>query len=261
MREENYFEKKLETSKETLTYTINELEHLDHQLINLQKNFDYNKGLLEQRVIQLQEAQTQLEKKIPELEKKLKQGYTCVDPLTGKGYKSFEDRHKAHLSELAQEAKDRYEERLKAYELKKRKGEIPKPVVEPPTGEVVITQTERAIQLLKDQKEKLEKQREELLQKQKNEKELIKAAKELEKAEKAEIIPEIPEIMDASEIPNALGPIDETLPYKEAELILAAHSDWIQEYADEEGGKAIWQGKITKGFKAWCQEKGYKLIE
>lgn len=41
--------------------------------------------------------------------------------------------------------------------------------------------------------------------------------------------------------------------------LIENHKDWISEYSIEEGGKAIWQGRITKGFQTWCEAKGYEL--
>jgi hypothetical protein len=46
---------------------------------------------------------------------------------------------------------------------------------------------------------------------------------------------------------------------EELEWIAQNCQDWIDKYAEEEGARAIWQGRITNGFRAWCEEKGYSL--
>jgi hypothetical protein len=52
------------------------------------------------------------------------------------------------------------------------------------------------------------------------------------------------------------GWVNET---EELEWLIENCKDLIDKYAEEEGARAIWQGRITNGFRAWCEEKGYKL--
>ena len=44
---------------------------------------------------------------------------------------------------------------------------------------------------------------------------------------------------------------------KELQWLTAKRPDWIKQFELEEGGKAVWQGRITNGFKQWCEAKGY----
>ncbi len=46
---------------------------------------------------------------------------------------------------------------------------------------------------------------------------------------------------------------------KELQWLTAKRPDWIEQYNLEEGGNAVWQGRITNGFKVWCESKGYKI--
>ena len=46
---------------------------------------------------------------------------------------------------------------------------------------------------------------------------------------------------------------------KELQWLTAKRPDWIAQFELEEGGKAVWQGRITNGFKQWCEAKGYKI--
>jgi hypothetical protein len=49
---------------------------------------------------------------------------------------------------------------------------------------------------------------------------------------------------------------------EELEWLVNNCQDLINKYAEEEGARAIWQGRITNGFRAWCEEKGYyNLLE
>jgi len=46
---------------------------------------------------------------------------------------------------------------------------------------------------------------------------------------------------------------------KELQWLTAKRPDWINQFELEEGGKAVWQGRITNGFKQWCEDKGYVI--
>ena len=242
MSEENYFEKKLEITKDTLAYAKSQLESIDNQIKVFIQRHEYDLDIYNQRISHLQQIEKNMKERLISLQKKIDAGYVVIDMKTGKGYKSRDEMHKVHLAFLAKESKDNYEKSKAAYELKKKKGQIPKPVVEPPTGEIIESQPERELRLLKEKSVRNQSIMEEL-------KERMKAEK------KAKIIKADP----PPEILNALGPIDETIEYDEAKDLFDNHQDWIKEYAMEEGGKAIWQGKITKGFLTWSAFKGYKL--
>ena len=93
MREENYFEKKLEVCKETLAGAKTKLEDLDIQIIKLTERFEHDKNLYNDQVEHMQYIVADMEKRIPELEKKIAQGYTTIDMRSGKAFKSFKERH------------------------------------------------------------------------------------------------------------------------------------------------------------------------
>ena len=67
MREENYFEKKLEVSKDTLAYTISELESVDIQIKRLTQQYKYNLDLYNKKTIRLQEIKANMESRIESL--------------------------------------------------------------------------------------------------------------------------------------------------------------------------------------------------
>ena len=93
MREENYFIKKLENSIETLQMAKSKLEHLDIQINLLKVRFEHDKKIYNDQTLHMQKIVSNMEKRIPELEKKLAQGYTTIDMRTGKAFKSFTERH------------------------------------------------------------------------------------------------------------------------------------------------------------------------
>jgi chromosome segregation ATPase len=142
-------------------------------------------------------------------------------------------------------------------------------------------------ELLAQQIKKLDKKEEEPLE-EKSEEEI---EKEELKAKKAELERELNEMTEklekSSDKKKKKAPIGEPIPITEEELddviedrklasnelkefadklngetvqiewLKEHHQDWIKQYSDEEGGQAIWRGVITKGFKAWCDEKDY----
>ena len=198
MSEENYFETKLRISKDTLSYTLSELEGMDIKIEVLLKRHEYDLELYNQKVKRLQEIKKDMEARIESLQKKIDLGYVAIDMNTGKGYKSKEAMHIASLKQKESESKERYKEMKKKYEAKKRKGEIPRPVVEniTPSPEEIESQKERELRLLKERSEELEEQRK-----------LLEAAKK--EIEKPVVIIEEPEPIVEIPIPNAEGPIDE----------------------------------------------------
>lgn len=110
MREENYYEKKIEVCKETRDFAKRKIEHLDIQMIKLQERFDHDKRVYDDQTKHMQNIIKDMEKRIPELEKKLSQGFTTIDLKTGKEYKSFKDRHMGQLQEKIDWAKSNREQ-------------------------------------------------------------------------------------------------------------------------------------------------------
>lgn len=125
MREENYFEKKLETSKETLSNAKRRLENLDVQINLLELRFEHDKKIYNDRVEHEQKIVSNVEKRIPEIEKKLAQGYTTIDMRTGKAYKSFKDKHVGLLKDKIKATEEQQKIVAEKYEqrqtLKKKK--------------------------------------------------------------------------------------------------------------------------------------------
>lgn len=107
MREENYFKIKLETSKETLSSAKRRLEALDIQMNLLKLRFDHDKKIYNDRVNREQKIVSNLEKRIPDLEKKIAAGYKAIDMRTGKAYKSFKDRHVSQLKDKIKSTEER----------------------------------------------------------------------------------------------------------------------------------------------------------
>lgn len=198
VKEVNYFEQKLLISKDTLSYTKSQLESIATQIKVFIQRHEYDIKIFNQKVSHLQQIEKNMKERIISLQKKINAGFVAIDMKTGKAYKSRDEMHKAHLAREAQESKDNYKKMAAAYATKKKKGEIPKPVVEPPTGETIESQKERELRLMKEKSEALILQQKEL-------KEKIKAEKKIDKEE----APSNLEANPPPEIPNALGPIDE----------------------------------------------------
>jgi hypothetical protein len=265
MKDENYFEKKLEIAKDNLVYTESQLEHFDIQIKRLTEVYEYNLNNYNIKVKRLQEIKATLEKQIPSLEKKIEEGYQYLDQRSGKSYKSYMAWHKADLKQKAEESEKNYLKFKRAYELKKRKKELPRPVVEAPEGEVIESQKERELRLLREKLDKLNAQREELEATKKKESESIAEPPEPEtipepvifESDMTVIIEEKKEIADEMRKVAA----DMNGETKELEWLLTTHQDWIERYNVEEGGNAVWQGRITNGFKVWLETKGLKLGE
>ena len=215
MSEKNYFEQKLQISKDNLAYTISQLKSADIQIKTLIKRHEYDLEIYNQKVSHLQQIEKNMKERLISLQKKIDDGFTHIDMNTGKAYKSKDAMHKAHLAQKAQESKDNYEKMKKAYNAKKKKGEIPKPVVEPPTGETIEPQLERELRLMKEKSEALVKQQQELKDRMKAEKKVAKkevpTLEDLEDEieDVVEVLEELKKEEDAEVILNALGPIDE----------------------------------------------------
>lgn len=277
MRNENYFEKKLEISKETLAMAESKVEHLDIQLKLLGERFEHDKKVYEDQIVHMQDTITEMKKRIPQLEKKIEQGYTHVDLRTGKAFKSFEAIHAEHLKEKIQEALENQktsEENYKRKQALKQKRNL-KP------AEQEIVEAEQIRESLQGADEIVEihvKEQEEL------KKRIEQYRVELEDLKKPKPIePEVAFDAVGNEIPIPvpLTPEMETIvgekhdianemrdvaglmngEAKELEVLLIRHQEWIEKYKFEEGGNAVWQGRITNGFKQWCEAKGYKIGE
>ena len=108
MREENYFEKKLEICKETLSAAERKVEHLDIQMANLQLRFDHDKKIYNEQTKDQQLIIKEMKERIPKLEKQIEKGFKTINIQTGEGYKSFEEKHIAQLEALKQDAINNY---------------------------------------------------------------------------------------------------------------------------------------------------------
>ena len=77
-------------------------------------------------------------------------------------------------------------------------------------------------------------------------KELIEKVKDIEIKQRVAIIAadEATELIEAAVIS-----VDD---------IIDNHADWINAYEDKTGKKAIWQGRITEGFKSYIELNGFK---
>ena len=199
-KEVNYFEKKLEISKDNLAYAKSQLGSIDTQIKFFIQRHEYDLEIFNQRISHLQQIEKNMKERIISLQKKIDAGFVAIDMKTGKAYKSRDEMHKDHLAIMAKESKDNYEKSKTAYVIKKKKGQIPKPVVEPPTGETIESQPERELRLLKEKSARNKAAMEEL-------KERLKAEK---KAKKEEISIHNLKKEDLKQALNVLGPIDET---------------------------------------------------
>jgi hypothetical protein len=128
MRDENYFEKKLEMSKDKLAMAKRKIEHFDIQMENLIIRFDHDKKVYNDQVKHMQDIIINMQKRIPKLEKKLAKGYTHYDVRTGKAYKSFNAIHIARLEakrlwtlDNQRKLEEKFKERQKLKEAKDRK--------------------------------------------------------------------------------------------------------------------------------------------
>lgn len=264
MREENYFEKKLESSKETLVMAERRIEHLDLQILKLKERFDHDMKVYNDQTTHMQNIVDEMKKRIPGLEKKLKEGYKAIDLRTGKAYKSFKARHEGQLQAKIDEADARekaFEEKVKHIEElreRKKKGKKLKEedmeIVEAeeireslqPEDEIQEAK-EGQIELLKQKREALEAKLEELQSK------VIK-----EPDTPLDVI-----IEEKHEVANEMRTVAEAMngEAKQLQKVIEECEDMIEEYAQVEGGHAVWQGHLTKGFVSWCKEKGYELPE
>ena len=291
LRNENYFEKKLEMSKDKLSMAQRKLEHFDIQMEALKVRFEHDKKVYNDQAKHMQEIVADMEKRIPKLEKKLRQGYTHVDLNTGKAYKSFDDIHIAQLEAKRLETIERQraiaEKQKKRQELRDTKDRSKLSKAE---KELVIAieiqddmQSEDEIKANQEKElERIQKKREfyeEELFKLGNPVENIieEALEDIEEAVETieEVIKPEPVLLpkkaliktpdteldkmkevsrQANEFKTELNGV-----IKEMEWLLTLHQDWMLEYTEEEGGKAIHAGRIVNGFRSWCENKGYKI--
>jgi len=68
-------------------------------------------------------------------------------------------------------------------------------------------------------------------------------------------------LKEKKEIANEIRNVADSLNGETNELKLVTEQcqEWIDEYAELEGSHAIWQGRLTNGFRLFCEERGYKL--
>ena len=259
MRNENYFEVKLASAKETLTMAERKLEHLDIQMQKLKERFDHDKKVYDDQAKHMQEIISEMKKRIPQLEKKLEQGYSHFDVKTGKAYKSFDEIHEGRLRDKIDETK-RLEEEFQAEHERRKKLMTKK---RPSEEDLEIIEAERIRESLqpKEEIDEAKQKQIELLQ----EKRAFYQARlaELEKKAPHDEAPIDKIIEEKNEIAEEFRRVADEMNGESRQLKTVVDScmDWIDEYADTEGGHAIWQGRITNGFRTWCESKGYKLPE
>ena len=331
MREENYFKIKLQNSIDTLAMARSKLDHLDVQINVLKVRFDHDKKVYDDQAIHMQNIVDTMEKRIPELEKKIEKGYTTIDMKTGKAFKSFEAKHIGLLQDLIKETERRQKAQAEAYKQKLALRKKKRDKLSDDELDIVIAEEVREFAQPEDElkanrekeKERLEAKAEfyraklaELKEPKKEEPEIefdtvgneiesssmeIDVVREAsliqdkieKKALRKEIINDIleeaeDELIEALD-PDPLGLDNETVgttevpigviiaekedmanefrkvadlmnaETKELQWLTAKRQDWIDQYEVEEGGKAVWQGRITNGFKQWCEDKGYVI--
>lgn len=316
MREENYFKIKLQNSIDTLAMAKRKLDHLDIQINLLKIRFDHDKKVYDDQAIHMQDIVSNMEKRIPELEKKIEKGYTTIDIRTGKAFKSFEAKHIGLLQDQIKETEQRQKAQAEAQKQKLalRKKKRSK-----------LSEAELDIVIAEEVRESLQPE-DELKANREKEKERLEAKAEFYRAKLAELkepkreepevefdavgneVPKVPEVTKVPEIkpiktiitvvndileeaedkiieildPDPLGLDNETVgttvvpievivaekegiadlmdaETKELQWLTAKRPDWIKQFELEEGGKAVWQGRITNGFKQWCEAKGYVI--
>ena len=278
MRNENYFKTKLQISKDNLTMAKSKLDHLDIQLRLLGERFEYDKKIYEDQIIHMQNTVTEMEKRIPNLEKKIEQGYSHVDLRTGKAYKSFNAIHEGQLKDKIAETIELQKASVEAHERKQalrttKKNLKPeeKQIVEAEQIRESLQGPDEIAEIYARQQEDLKKKVEQY----KLELEQSKAPKSVEPEVEFDTIgneisipipiePDMEVIIgEKKEIANEMRNVAVLMngEAKELELLLVRHQDWIEQYQQEEGGKAVWQGRITNGFKNWCEDKSYKIGE
>lgn len=292
MREENYFKIKLRMSIDTLSMAKRKLEHLDIQMNLLKVRFDHDKKVYDDLAIHMQNIVKDMEKRIPELEKKIEKGFTTIDMRTGKGYKSFTDRHMSLLQDKIKETESREKALAEANKQKlalrkKKRDKLSDEELDIVIAEEVRESLQPADELEANrerEKERLEEKaeyyREKLAElkapkKPAPEVEFDTVGNEIKEIIKADPAPKIKEIvneileeadekiidesdLDTEEITTGIADLTngET---EELQWLTAKRPDWIKQFELEEGGKAVWQGRITNGFKVWCEAKGYKI--
>lgn len=295
MREENYFKIKLQNSIDTLVMAKSKLEHLDIQINLLKVRFDHDKKVYDDQAIHMQNVVKNMEKRIPELEKKIEKGYTTIDMKTGKAFKSFEAKQEGLLQDLIKETERRQKAHAEAYKQKLALRKKKRDKLSEAELDVVIAEEVREFAQPEDElkanrekeKERLEAKAEFYRAKLAELKEPKKEEPEVEFDSVGNEVPEVtkvPEIkpvktikavvndvLEEAEVPievileekkdiaNEMKKVADAMngETKELQWLTAKRPDWIQQFELEEGGKAVWQGRITNGFKQWCEAKGY----
>lgn len=288
MRDENYFEKKLEMSKDKISMAKRKLEHLDIQMENLKVRFEHDKKVYNDQAKHMQEIVVDMGKRIPKLEKKLKQGYTHYDTTTGKAYKSFDDIHIARLeakrletleNQRAMAAKFKERQELKEKDRQKLSPEEKEEIIAielqeemQPLDEIKVNQEKKIEALQKKRKfyeaelEKLGNPIEEIIEDALED--IEEAVETIEEIIKPVLLPKEPliktpdtDLEKAKEVSRQVTEFKDELngTIKEMEWLLTQHQDWMLAYTKEEGGKAIHAGRIVNGFRSWCETKGYKI--
>lgn len=286
MREENYFKIKLENCKETLAMAQSKIEHLDIMMENLRIRFEYDQKVYNDQAIHMQEIIKDMKTRIPKLERQIKKGYKAVNIRTGKGYKSFEARHKAHLEAKRLEAEANYEAAQARIKKKHNLLEDKNKAITPEEKDILhAAQIQADMQPEEDIKTLEEKQLENLRKKQEYYEQQIK---ELQEKAKGPIQKEEPYIKSGLKSPwepnDAPTEADQKPQTKkefieeiekaaeaaqqkaeEASKAIQFYADnleripptWIVEFETRFPKKAIWQGRITNDFKDFILENGW----
>lgn len=271
MREENYFEIKLENCKETLNMAQRKLEHLDIQIKNLELRFEHDKKGYNDQAIHMQAIVEDMNKRIPKLEKQLKKGFRAYNVRTGKGYSSYEAMHIAHLESLRQESIENQKAIEARNALKRELLKTPETAKLSPEDkqlkEAAIVQKEA--QPKEDIKVAQEQQLEAIVKKREfYEAELAKLGK-ITKPEPFIIESQNNEIEKMKATRDQIQQVKEELNGK----ITKEEKDklWVEQstqgqalsklYKQTEGGNAVWNGVITKGFRTFCEINQLKIGE
>lgn len=229
MREENYFKIKLANSQETLLMAKSKLEHLDIQMNLLELRFEHDKKVYNDQVIHMQKIVVSMEKRIPELEKKIAQGYTTIDMRTGKAYKSFTDRHVGLLKDKIKKSEEQQKSMEKAYKEKQSLKKKKRTSLTPKQLDTVIADEVREEAQPKDElKTNRDKEMERLKLKE------VFYRVELEKLKKEKAEPKVKEVKFDSVGNEVLKDLLEELVPPEEEVIEEVELDPIDEHEGKE---------------------------
>jgi len=286
---DNYFEKKLELTKDNLAWTIQEIKNIEIQMERAKIEFDEKIRTGNEGINRLESIQSKAKKDIKHYEDMIEKGYKFIDIRTGKAYKTEANLQQQFLSEKT-------------------------PVVEPPE-DFAISEEVRKIELelenkrqekarLKAERKARQRAEAEALKRRQEEvrikveaeaKRRLEQAKRIREAEESARIAEEKRIKEEAEniAKEEAKRIKETFIIEskdnELEKMKATRNQiqqvkeelnnkisneekdklWIETttqgqtlanlYKQQEGGNAIWNGVVTKGFRTFCKENNLKI--